>query len=51
MEQIGIKFTSGYMLVSLDPKTKEVEITATINNTDLSGNVKLKPAKVNKEAK
>lgn len=51
MEQIGIKFKSGDMLVSLDPNTKKVNITATINNTALSGNITLKPVKAAKEAK
>ena len=51
MEQIGVKFSSGHMLVSLDPETKKVNITATIKDTDLSGNITLKPVKAVKESK
>lgn len=51
MEQIGIKFTSGHMLVILDPDTKKVNITATIKNTNVAGNVTLKPVKAAKEKK
>lgn len=51
MEQIGVKFKSGHMLVILDPDTKKVNITATINNTAVSGNTTLKPVKTAKEAK
>ncbi len=51
MEQIGIKFRSGDMLVSLDPDTKKVQVTANINNTAMAGNVTLKPVKAAKEAK
>lgn len=49
MEQIGIKFSSGHMLIVLDPDTKKVDITANINNTAVSGKVTLKPAKAAKE--
>lgn len=51
MEQIGIRFSSGYMLVTLDPETKKVNITADIKDTAVSGNVTLKPAKAAKESK
>ena len=51
MEKIGLKFSSGHMLVLLDPVTKKVNITATIKDTALSGNVTLKPAKTAKETK
>ena len=51
MEQIGVKFASGHMLVILDPDTKKVNITATINDTAMAGNVTLKPVKAAKESK
>ena len=51
MEQIGVKFASGDMLVTLDPDTKKVNIIATIKDTDLTGNVTLKPVKAAKEKK
>ena len=51
MEQIGVKFASGHMLVTLEPDTKKVNITATINDTNVSGNVTLKPVKAAKETK
>lgn len=51
MENIGVKFSSGYMLVKLDPDTKKVNITATINNTAVSGNITLKPVKAAGEVK
>lgn len=51
MEQVGVKFSSGYMLVTLDPETKKISISATIKDTDLSGNLTLKPVKAVKEAK
>ena len=51
MEQIGMKFASGYMLITLDPDTKKVNITANINDTAVSGNVTLKPVKAAKESK
>lgn len=51
MEHIGIKFPSGHMLVSLDPDTKKVNITANINDTAVSGKVTLKPEKAAKESK
>ena len=51
MEQIGIKFKSGYMIVSLDPETKKVNIAANINNTAVSGNAILKPVKAVKGSK
>ena len=51
MEQIGLKFSSGDMLVTLDPDTKKVNVTANIKNTYLSGNVTLKPEKTTKEKK
>ena len=49
MEHIGLKFASGYMLVSLDPDTNKVIIEANIKNTDLTGKITLKPAKIAKE--
>ena len=49
MEHIGVKFASGDMLVTLDPDTKKVSITATIKDTAVSGNVTLKPVKAGKE--
>lgn len=51
MEHIGVKFSSGYMEIALDPDTKKVSITANINNTAVSGNVTLKPVKAAKESK
>ena len=51
MEHIGVKFSSGYMEIALDPDTKKVNINANINNTAVSGNVTLKPIKAAKEAK
>ena len=51
MEYIGLKFKSGSMQVSLNPETKKVDITANINNTELSGKVTLKPDKTAKENK
>lgn len=51
MEHIGVKFSSGDMLVALDPESKKVNITATIKDTAFSGNVTLKPVKAAKESK
>lgn len=51
MEQIGIKFSSGDMLVTLDPDTKKVNVTANIKDTAFTGNMTLKPVKAAKEAK
>lgn len=51
MEHIGVKFSSGYMEIALDPDTKKVNITANIKDTAVSGNVTLKPAKAVKESK
>lgn len=51
MEQIGAKFSSGYMLIKLDPDTKKVNITGNIKGSVVSGNVILKPAKAAKESK
>lgn len=51
MEHIGVKFSSGYMLVSLDPNTKKVNISANIKDTAVSGSVTLKPVKAAKESK
>lgn len=51
MEQIGVKFKSGHMLVTLDPVTKKVDITANIDNTAVAGKVTLKPVKAAKENK
>ena len=49
MEQIGIKFSSGHMLVTLDPDNKKVNVTANIKNTAYTGDMKLKPVKAVKE--
>ena len=51
MEQIGVKFSSGHMLVTLDPDNKKINVTATINDTAYTGNMTLKPVKAAKEAK
>ena len=48
MEQIGAKFSSGYMLITLNPDSKKVNITGTIKDTAVSGNVTLKPVKAAK---
>ena len=46
-----MRFSSGHMLVSLDPDTKKVNIAATIHGAEVSGKVTLKPAKADKEVK
>lgn len=51
MEQIGVKFKSGDMLVSLDPDSKKVTVTANINGTAFTGSSVLKPVKTTKEKK
>ena len=51
MEQIGLKFKSGSMQVSLDPNTKKVNIIANIDGTNVTGNMTLKPVKATKENK
>lgn len=51
MEQIGLKFKSGSMQVSLDPDSKKVNIIANIKGTDVTGNMTLKPVKAAKESK
>lgn len=51
MEQIGVKFKSGHMLVTLDPDNKKVNVTANINGTDMTGATTLKPVKAAKENK
>ena len=39
------------MLVTLDPDTKKVNVTANIKDTAFTGNMTLKPVKAAKEAK
>ena len=51
MEYLGMRFSSGHVLIAVDPENKKVDITANINDTDLSGKVTLKPVKTAKENK
>ena len=51
MEHIGVKFSSGYMEIAIDPDTKKLDVTANIKDTDLTGKVTLKPVKTAKENK
>lgn len=51
MEHGGLKFSSGSIIISLDPDSKKVNITGNIKDTAVTGNVTLKPVKAAKEKK